>query len=74
MKFEAFFKSVNNLVERWKPDDPQAGATPRGAMRQLYDQMREEVVYEFAEKQRKRDERLAATLHKHYLEKERFKR
>jgi hypothetical protein len=48
MHFEEFVKSVSNLVREWMPDDPQAGATPRGALRHIYDEVREQAVHDLA--------------------------
>jgi hypothetical protein len=67
MNFHIFFKAVDNMVKEWQPDDAQAGATPRNALRVLYDEIREQAVYEVAEAIRKREEKLAIKLHKHYL-------
>jgi hypothetical protein len=56
MKFDAFFTAVDNLVLQWQPDDPQAGATPRGALRSIYDDVREQAVHDLAEAVRQRDQ------------------
>jgi len=68
MTFNKFFHTVDNMVEQWKPDDPQAGATPRDALRIIWEQVREGVVHELAEKQRERDEKTSKTLYKLYTE------
>ena len=62
MNFDEFYEAVNNMVDRWKPDDPQAGATPRNALRRLYDEVREQAVYDIAQAA----QRVSAAIHKHY--------
>jgi hypothetical protein len=48
MKFEQFYEAVDNLVREWAPDDPQAGATPRNALEQIYLEVREQAVHDLA--------------------------
>jgi len=62
MNFETFFEAVNNMVDKWKPDDPQAGATPRAALFRLYEEVREQAVYDIAQAA----ERVSKAIHKHY--------
>lgn len=48
MSFDDFFASIDNLVREWAPDDPQAGATPRNALRRIYDDVREQAIHDVA--------------------------
>ena len=67
MNFNEFFSSVDNLVKEWQPDDPQAGATPRTALRRIFDDIREQAVHDLAVAVEQR-QRACAKLHKHYVE------
>jgi hypothetical protein len=49
MNFKQFYAAVDNLVREWAPDDPQAGATPHNALRALYEEVREQAVYDLAQ-------------------------
>jgi len=66
MNFPQFFEAVDNLVKEWKPDDPQAGATPRAALERIWLEVREQAVYDLAKAQEQRDEALKQ-LHRHHL-------
>ena len=66
MKFAEFFDSVNNLVKEWQPADEQAGATPRNALRRIYDDIREQAVYDLAVAVEQRN-RALTQLHKQYV-------
>jgi len=62
-----FILAVDNLVKSWALDEPDYRVVPRDALRAIWEQVREDAVYELAESERLRDQAMAK-LHKHYLE------
>lgn len=66
MSFEQFVGSIERMVLKWQPEDPQAGATHRLALRAIYDEVRNSTAFQLATMQQQRDDAMA-TLHKHYV-------
>ena len=65
MKLEEFITAIETMVLEWQPEDPQAGATHRGALTAIYSEMREQMAHDLAEAVRQREKALAL-LHGHY--------
>lgn len=69
MKLDEFISAVENLVITWQPEDPQAGATHRGALTAIYAELREQLTHDLAQAVQQREKALAI-LHGHYTGKD----
>jgi hypothetical protein len=48
MTFENFVSAVDNLVREWAHDSVKARAVPRAELKKIFEDLREQVVYEVA--------------------------